>query len=83
MVICYSISDNKFMKFFFEETKRCLIFYYHMYGSTMGTLNIKTKQGEVTTTVLTKSGNQQNTWHKAVIDLPATPRFNVNNIYFY
>ncbi|XP_031562135.1 uncharacterized protein LOC116297953 [Actinia tenebrosa] len=47
-----------------SNDQKCLTFYYHMYGSTMGALNVKLKTvstGE--TTILTSlSGNSGNQW---------------------
>ncbi|XP_076090048.1 MAM and LDL-receptor class A domain-containing protein 1-like isoform X2 [Mytilus galloprovincialis] len=53
-------------------TSRCMTFYYHMKGSTMGTLNI---YSEGTNTakynIWTRSGAQGDDWIKAEIDIPA------------
>ena len=38
--------------------KSCLSFYYHMYGATVGTLNVYS--GSIN--VFSKSGNQGNNW---------------------
>lgn len=43
-----------------SNSSSCLTFYYHMYGSNMGTLNVF--NGNVT--IFTKSGNQGNLWRK-------------------
>lgn len=43
----------------------CMTFYYHMYGRTMGTLNIYNNNNKI----FTKSGDQGNKWHKAELDL--------------
>lgn len=40
-------------------------FWYHMYGSSMGTLSIKVNG----TTVWSKTGDQTNKWHQASIDM--------------
>lgn len=42
------------------ESYSCLIFYYHMYGYSMGTLNVF--NGNVK--IFTKSGNQGYYWKK-------------------
>ena len=47
------------------NTKKCLSFYYHMYGTTMGTLNVYVGQKKI----FTKSGNQGNQWKKATVDI--------------
>ena len=41
----------------------CLTFYYHMYGSGMGTLNVF----DGSSRVFTQSGDKGNTWHKAEV----------------
>ena len=43
----------------------CLTFYYHMYGSSMGTLNVYNKNVKI----FTKSGNQGNVWKKVTTTL--------------
>ena len=45
--------------------KKCLSFYYHMYGSSMGTLNVRVGNS----TIFTKSGNQENKWIKASVEI--------------
>lgn len=45
------------------STKKCLSFYYHMYGSSMGTLNVLVGSRKV----FTKNGNQGNQWFKASV----------------
>ncbi|XP_078329274.1 uncharacterized protein LOC144624019 [Crassostrea virginica] len=48
----------------FEAKSYCLSFYYHMYGSGMGTLMIQTQTGSQNpATLWMLSGNQGNTWH--------------------
>lgn len=44
---------------------RCLTFWYHMYGSGMGSLNVLRND----TQVWTRSGDQGNSWHRAEIDI--------------
>ena len=51
------------------STIKCLSFYYHMYGSTMGTLNVYVGN----TKIFTKSGNQGNSWHKAAVAIIPDP----------
>ena len=46
-------------------SKKCLSFYYHMYGSGMGTLNVSVGQKNI----FTISGNQGNQWHQAKINV--------------
>ena len=47
------------------NTKKCLSFYYHMYGNTIGTLNVYVGSNKV----FTKSGNQGNKWNKASVNI--------------
>ena len=47
------------------NTKKCLSFYYHMYGATMGTLNVYVGQRKV----FTLSGNQGNLWKQAKVEI--------------
>ncbi len=48
--------------------KSCLKFYYHMYGGSMGVLNVKLSH-EV---IFSKSGNLENQWHMKQIRLKGT-----------
>ena len=44
-------------------TGECIQFYYHMYGSGMGSLVLHTmSNGRITGDIFTKSGNQGNKW---------------------
>ena len=43
-----------------SKSSSCLTFYYHMYGSSMGTLNVFSGNA----TLFTKSGDQGNYWKK-------------------
>ncbi len=45
--------------------KRCLQFYYHMYGASMGTLNVFLNGARV----FTACGDKGNKWLKAAIDV--------------
>ena len=59
---------------FTSITSPHLIFWFHMYGSTMGTLDVEiSTDGGITwpTNIWTKSGNQGNSWQKAIVDLSA------------
>ena len=47
------------------STKKCLSFYYHMYGATMGTLNVLVGQKNV----FTLSGDQGNQWKQAKVEI--------------
>jgi len=43
----------------------CLTFYYHMYGSTIGTLNVIINGNKV----FTASGDKGNNWLRAAVDV--------------
>ncbi|XP_076347182.1 MAM and LDL-receptor class A domain-containing protein 1-like [Tachypleus tridentatus] len=44
---------------------RCLMFWYHMYGQGIGTLNVQFRSQNNPQTVWTKSGSQGNTWQQS------------------
>ena len=48
------------------NTKKCFSFHYHMFGNSMGTLNVLVGDKTV---VFTRSGNQGNTWHRASFEI--------------
>ncbi|XP_052085695.1 MAM and LDL-receptor class A domain-containing protein 1-like isoform X2 [Mytilus californianus] len=53
-------------------TSRCMTFYYHMKGSTMGTLNIYSEGSNTAkSNIWTRSGAQGNDWIKGEVDIPA------------
>jgi len=47
------------------SSRKCLSFYYHMYGSTMGTLNVYVGQKKI----FTKTGDQGNQWKQAMVNI--------------
>ena len=57
-----STGDNAKLTFALPRNKSscCLTFFYHMYGSAMGTLNVFSGNN----TIFSKSGNQGNYWKK-------------------
>ena len=58
----WSTGDNAKLQFAVPRNKTscCLVFYYHMYGSAMGTLNVYNGNNKV----FSKSKNQGNYWNK-------------------
>ncbi|XP_070151654.1 uncharacterized protein [Polyergus mexicanus] len=51
----------------------CFSFWYHMYGATIGSLNIYFKQEDTASRLMfTKSGNQGNQWFHDIFELPKT-----------
>ena len=76
-----SSTPNNPNKDFILETETALAgsaatvkFYYHMYGSTMGTLSFDTSSdsGATWTTQWTLSGNQGNVWNQAAVNVDST-----------
>ena len=60
-------------------TGSCLQFYYHMYGTTMGTLNVYTRTGNsIGNSIWTKSGNQGNRWIKARVTVTSQASWQVS-----
>ena len=53
------------------ESQASFMFNYHMYGSSMGTLTLEASDdgGSTWAGLWSRSGNQNNTWYDAVIDL--------------
>jgi len=58
------------------STKKCLSFYYHMYGSSMGTLNVFVGSRKI----FSKTGDQGNKWHKASVDVTDSSASTVRDI---
>ena len=60
-------------------TGSCLQFWYHMYGSGMGTLSIYTKsQNGLSRGIWTESGNQGRQWRTAAVTVKSTRDFQVS-----
>jgi hypothetical protein len=56
----------------------CLQFYYHMYGSHIGTLNVNiTTKYQSKYNVWSLSGNQGNMWKKGIVGINETPPYKV------
>jgi hypothetical protein len=56
----------------------CLTFWYHMYGSNIGTLNVYTSSfGHLGSTVWSQYGNQGNQWRKAQKTLQTATQYQV------
>jgi hypothetical protein len=48
-----------------------LAFHYHMYGSSMGTLTVRSVEGASTTDIWSMTGSQGDAWAEAAVDLSA------------
>ena len=47
---------------------RCVVFWYHMYGSGVGRLNVYIKRGRTLgSTVWTENGNHGNKWFRGMV----------------
>eukprot|EP00058_Branchiostoma_floridae_P021559 XP_002607049.1 hypothetical protein BRAFLDRAFT_118690 [Branchiostoma floridae] len=57
----------------FERGDFCLEFYYHMYGSTVGSLNVY--RDSTSNRVWSMSGNQGNAWQKASVDFSSSSSY--------
>jgi hypothetical protein len=62
-----------------KGVQRCLTFWYHMYGSDMGTLNVLVDGNPV----WTKTGDQGNSWKMANITIRRTTRYRVESLYLH
>ncbi len=61
---------------------RCLSFSYHMFGSSMGTLNVYSMElGEKLELLWRRSGDHRNIWHREQIDLIPKSLFQVGGIF--
>ncbi|KAH3887678.1 hypothetical protein DPMN_011696 [Dreissena polymorpha] len=61
----------------------CLSFWYSMYGTTMGTLNVYAVQNSsnpsLGSPLWKRTGNAGNTWIQQFINLPALSNYNVSS----
>ena len=63
-------------------TGACLQFYYHMYGTTMGTMNVYARTGNsIGNPIWTKSGNQGNRWIQARVTVTSQSSWQVEYEY--
>lgn len=65
---------------FAASTTQCLHFWYHMYGSGIGTLNVYVVTASGNQTVWSMSGNQANTWHSAQVAVSSNLQYNVSHL---
>lgn len=62
---------------------QCLTFWYHMYGSSIGTLNVYTSSfNKLSPALFTISGNQGNQWRKAQMTIQVQEQYKVKKISF-
>ena len=58
-------------------TGSCMAFWYHMYGSSIGSLNFYVKAGGTLNLLWTKSGDQGNMWRRALQTVRSTSNYQV------
>lgn len=62
---------------------QCLTFWYHMYGSSIGTLNVYTSSfNKLSPALFTISGDQGNQWRKAQMTIQVQEQYKVKKISF-
>jgi hypothetical protein len=60
-------------------TGSCVSFYYHMYGTQMGTLNVYARTGNaIGSPILSTKGNHGNKWLKAQVSVRSTSTWQVS-----
>lgn len=64
----------------FQASTQCLHFWYHMYGSGIGTLNVYVVTSSGNKTVWSLSGNQANAWNSAQVAVTSNTQYNVSTI---
>ncbi|XP_046856293.1 enteropeptidase-like isoform X2 [Xenia sp. Carnegie-2017] len=65
----------------FSYSRKCLTFYYHMYGNHIGSLNVyRQTYGLFQNSVWSKSGNHGNSWFKAQVDVTGVFYYNYYKI---
>ncbi|CAF4840990.1 unnamed protein product, partial [Rotaria sp. Silwood1] len=53
-------------------TSSCLVFYYHMFGPDIGTLNVMLQTSLSNLTIFTRNGPQENQWRIGEVDFQST-----------
>lgn len=62
---------------------QCFQFWYHMYGNSIGTLNVYIKiAGNIGIPVWIRSGNRGNVWKVTQIPITTSSSFNVGALFF-
>ena len=69
--------------FFVNRGTKCIRFYYHMYGASIGTLNVYARFFFFRFKLWSKSGNQNNTWHLAQVEYKRSFSFQVRQDSFF
>lgn len=58
---------------------QCLMFYYHMYGTAVGVLNVYIREGgQLGNAVWTQKGNQGDRWYRGMVTIATSTTFNVS-----
>ncbi|CAF0718676.1 unnamed protein product [Adineta steineri] len=58
-------------------TSSCLVFYYHMFGADIGTLNVMIQTSASNSTIYTRSGPHGNVWQKGEVDYRSTLSYKI------
>ena len=68
-----------------SPTGVCVTFWYHMFGATMGTLNVYTRKHQLLSEqpIWTMSGEQGNLWRTSSVTFRELEDFEVNKIFLY
>ena len=77
---CIFPIDNEYLRIFaFVDDQMCMSFYYHMYGSAIGTLEVSVANSNISQSLFTKSSNQGNQWYFQKVYIPVLPNIQVCN----
>lgn len=60
-------------------TTKCLIFWYNMYGPSVGSLNVYAKTSSLGSPIWSRNGTQGNQWHQAIgLEIQKNQSFSVS-----
>ena len=77
---CIFPIDNEYLRIFaFVDDQMCMSFYYHMYGSAIGTLKVSVANSDISQSLFTKTSNQGNQWYFQKVYIPVLPNIQVCN----
>ena len=75
--IDYNVKSRLTSSTVYQLGKSCLTFWYHMYGYGMGKLNIYVSVNDKEKRLLNISGNKENRWLQAFIDISQSTPYNI------